>query len=157
MECNSQNCELKKEIAEIRRSSDEFQEKVATSVERFQVEIRQSINSLDARHKKARDALETELRSEISSGLMSANNKLDAFVENTNSHLISISGDLGEIKGALGLKTEKTETNTLQTDVYNKIESVKIEAIKANSKVLYVIISLLSSGLFFVLGYYILK
>jgi len=165
MECINKQCELKKEIQAIRESSEEFQRSVSKSLEAFQSEVKQSVKELDARHTTARHHLETELRSEIQRGLMTTNAKVDVFVKETNGHLLDISSDLGEIKGALGLKAEKDETGKLRTSVMDRIELARKDAVKevekvkeqtrkANNKVLYLIITLLSSGLFMFVGWY---
>lgn len=166
MECNNEQCELKKEIQAIRESSEEFQKSVSESIEAFQKEVKQSVKDMDSRHTKARDHVEAELRSEMQRGLMATNTKVDGFVKDTNNHLLDISSDLGEIKGALGLKVDKDETGQLRTSVMDRIELARKEAVeevekvkeataKANNKILYLLITLLSSGLMLFVGWYI--
>jgi len=161
--CEKDNCELEKQLEEIRKGGIEFQRNISTSLETFQNEMRRSVKEIDSRHTRARDRLETELRSEFSRGIMTTNAKMDGFVKDTNAHLISISGDLGQIKGALGLKDE---TAKLRTSVMNRVEETKKEAaaelakirdynFTSRTKILYLIISLLTSGLSLMIGYYI--
>ena len=81
--------------------------------------------------------------------------------------MITISSDLGEIKGALGLKADKDETGQLRTSVMRRIDAAKEETrkeaekefkllqtqhFKFSHKILYLIITLLSSGFMLMLG-----
>lgn len=166
MECKNENCELKQEMQAIRQSTEDFMKSTEESIRAFQKEVTHSITDLDRRQTKAREHLETELRSEVTRGLMAVNSKVDKNVEATNQHLMSISSDLGEIKGAMGLKVGKDETGKLRTSVMDRIElakketRVEMEKIQNDNrkrwnKILFLIISLLSSGFFFMLGRYL--
>lgn len=162
MECKIDNCEVDKLI----KNTADFQKKTSQSIDIFQKEIRSSIKDMDNRHTRAKNYLETELRSEFQRGLMTCNAKIDTNVSATTNFMIGISSDLGEIKGALGLKVDKDETGKLRTSIMDKvtsshqeaakeIEKLKERQSKSSNKILYLIISLLTSGLFLMFGYYI--
>ncbi len=170
MECENEKCELRKEIRAIRTSAEQFQKSINEGLEKFKKEVATSIKELDARHTKSREFDISELRGEFQRGMMAANAKTDNVARVMNDHLISISSDLGEIKGALGLKANKDETGQIRTSVMNRIDKAKEEArkefeleidklrqnqIKNSHKVLYLIISLLSSGLALFIGNWI--
>jgi ABC-type phosphate transport system auxiliary subunit len=167
MECTNENCELRREIQAIRESTEKFQSSVAGTIESFKKEVAVSIKELDSRQTRSRERDVSELRGEMQRGLMAANAKMDSVAKVTNGYLITISSDLGEIKGALGLKADKDETGQLRTSVMRRIDAAKEEArkeaereidalrqqqFKFSHKVLYLIITLLSSGFMLALG-----
>lgn len=140
MECNNEKCELKKEIQSINDNAEKFQRRTIREINDFKKEVVSSIKDIDTRHNVARERVAVELRGEFQRGLMAANAKTDDVIKTTNDHLIAISADLGEIKGALGLKAEN---DNLSVD--NKIG-------KLNNKILYIVITILTSASMLFLG-----
>ena len=167
MECLNEECTLKREINAIKDSVNEFQNRIAETIETFKDEIQQSIIAMDQRQNSERKDVEHELRAEMQRHAMTMSVRIDNTIESTNQNLMSINSDMGEIKGALGLKATKDETGQLRTSVMNRMEAMKKEARNEaqaeydrfkerqslfRTKVLFTIIGLLSSGLFLAIG-----
>lgn len=170
MECQNDKCELRQRIQEVTEGVRVFQNEMRESMQEFQREIKNAFSDLDARQTDARKDSEQHLREEMQRERMTVTARIDRTIEDNNRHLLQINSDLGEIKGALGLKADKDETGQLRTSVMNRMEAVKsaardeaqreidrIRSDQANfkSKVLFTIIGLLGSGLFFALGHFL--
>lgn len=170
MECQNDKCELRQRIQEVTEGVRVFQDEMRKSMQEFQKEMKSAFADLDARQTSARKDSEQYLRDEMQRERMTVTARIDRTIEENNKHLLQINSDLGEIKGALGLKTDKDETGQLRTSVMNRMEAMKsaareeaqreIDRIRGDqtqfkNKVLFTIIGLLGSGLFFALGHFL--
>lgn len=170
MECQNDKCELRQRIQEVTDGVRVFQHEMRESMQEFQREMKNAFSDLDARQTDARKDSEQHLREEMQRERMTVTARIDRTIEDNNKHLLQINSDLGEIKGALGLKTDKDETGQLRTSVMNRMEAMKsaareeaqreIDRIRGDqtqfkNKVLFTIIGLLGSGLFFALGHFL--
>jgi hypothetical protein len=88
---------------------------------------------------------------------------MSVFVRQTNANLLVITKDLGEIKGALGVKqpddTGKFYNKLNEHERYDNIERMRTErnTNKIGYKMLYLIIGILSSGFLSLLVHYLNK
>jgi SMC interacting uncharacterized protein involved in chromosome segregation len=167
MDCTNKNCELHQGIQSIQQIIKNFQDSTTNAIANSQHEISTSIKDLDTCHTEARQHIETELRGELQRNIVVINTKIDNSINTTNNHLIAINADLGEIKGALGLKTDKDETGKLRISVAEKLEFLRQEGkqeaqkeldkfrsqqYRFSHKILFMVITLLASGLCLALG-----
>jgi hypothetical protein len=164
---NEEGCELKKRVEEIASNTIEFQRSVMEMFGAFKEEVTDTISSYDARHTSLVREAESSLRDEQRREVMAMTRRIDTTIELNNERWFQVAGDLGEIKGALGLKTDKEETGQLKVSVMNRLEVMKKEAqqsaqleidrmksdtLAMRNKVIFIMAGVISSGLFFALG-----
>ena len=116
--CDKQGeCNWKDELNRVERN-------ISSKVAAYHTETKQSIAAVDARHEKARLALENKIGEELSNG---------------TSRFIQIAGDIGDIKGALGLKADKTA-------IAQDFKEMKASGQAKLDRITWLIIGMLSSG-----------
>jgi hypothetical protein len=115
--CKSEECGWRVELKSVKNA-------VISKVDEYRRETKEAIQKVDERHEKARLELERKVTGELTRGS-------DRFTK--------ITEDLGDIKGALKVKADKSK-------VADDIREVSDNNQKMNDKITYLIIGMLSSG-----------